>query len=159
MWELKPELPSRLIESFLLEIPVPPLYFGKMPGGRLEVIDGQQRLTALIKFVRNEYCLKRLQSLPSLNGLFFKKLSDEHQAKLSDAPIRSIVIDAGKNQNLRYEIFERLNRGSMGLNEQELRNCVYRGQFCDLLAELEKETIWRRIKGGDKPQPRFVEGR
>src|SRR5438128_11620297 len=47
VWVLKPELPSRLIESFLLEIPVPPLYFGKMQGGRLEVIDGQQRLTTL----------------------------------------------------------------------------------------------------------------
>jgi hypothetical protein len=45
----------------------------------------------------------------------------------------------------------------MGLNEQELRNCVYRGPFCDVLAELEKETIWRRVKGGDKPEPRFVE--
>ena len=157
VWELKPELPSRLIESLLLEIPVPPLYFGKMQGGRLEVIDGQQRLTTLIKFVRNEFRLQRLQSMGSLNGKFFRDMSEEHQAKLSDAPIRSIVIDAGNNQNLRYEIFERLNRGSMGLNEQELRNCVYRGPFCDLLAELEKETIWRRIKGGDKPQPRFIE--
>ena len=136
---------------------MPPLYFGKMPGGRLEVIDGQQRLTSLIKFVRNEFPLQRLQSLPSLNSLFFKNIGEENQAKLSDAPIRSIVIDTGSTQNLRYEIFERLNRGSMGLNEQELRNCVYRGPFCDLLADLEKETIWRRIKGGDKPQPRFIE--
>lgn len=157
VWELKPELPSRLVESLLLEIPVPPIYFGKMPGGRLEVIDGQQRLTTLIKFVRNEFQLQRLQSMGSLNGKHFRDLSEEHQAKLLDATIRSIVIDAGSNQNLRYEIFERLNRGSMGLNEQELRNCVYRGPFCDLLADLEKETIWRRIKGGEKPEHRFVE--
>jgi hypothetical protein len=157
VWELKPELPSRLVESLLLEIPVPPIYFGKMQGGRLEVIDGQQRLTTLIKFVRNEFPLQRLQRMGSLNGKFFRDLSEEHQAKVEDAPIRSIVIDAGNNQNLRYEVFERLNRGSMGLNEQELRNCVYRGPFCDLLAELEKDPIWRRIKGGDKPEPRFVE--
>jgi hypothetical protein len=157
VWVLKPELPSRLIESLLLEIPVPPLYFGKMQGGKLEVIDGQQRLTTLIKFVRNEFHLQRLQSMGSLNGQYFRDMSEEHQLKLLDAPIRSIVIDAGNNQNLRYEIFERLNRGSMGLNEQELRNCVYRGPFCDLLAELEKETVWRRIKGGDTPQPRFIE--
>ena len=135
VWELKPELPSRLVESLLLEIPVPPIYFGKMPGGRLEVIDGQQRLTTLIKFVRNEFPLQRLQRMGSLNGKYFRDLSDEQQAKVLDAPIRSIVIDAGNNQNLRYEVFERLNRGSMGLNEQELRNCVYRGPFCDLLGE------------------------
>ena len=157
VWELKPELPSRLIESVLLEIPIPPIYFGKMPEGRLEVIDGQQRLTTLIKFVRNEFPLQRLQNIGSLNGKYFRDMSAEHQAKVSDASIRSIVIDAGTNQNLRYEIFERLNRGSMGLNEQELRNCVYRGPFCDLLAELEKDAIWRRIRGDDAPQPRFVE--
>jgi hypothetical protein len=157
VWELKPELPSRLIESLLLEIPVPPIYFGKLQGGKLEVIDGQQRLTTLIKFVRNEFHLQRLQNMGSLNGKFFRNMSEEHQAKILDAPIRSIVIDAGKNQNLRYEVFERLNRGSMGLNEQELRNCVYRGQFCDLLADLEKEIVWRRIRGSEKPESRFVE--
>ncbi len=157
VWELKPELPSRLVESLLLEIPVPPIYFGKMPGGRLEVIDGQQRLTTLIKFVRNEFPLQRLQRMGTLNGKHFRDLNVEQQEKVLDAPIRSIVIDAGNNQNLRYEVFERLNRGSMGLNEQELRNCVYRGPFCDLLGELEKDTTWRRIKGGDKPEFRFVE--
>jgi len=145
VWELKPELPSRLVESLLLEIPVPPIYFGRMPGGRLEVIDGQQRLTTLIKFVRNEFPLQRLLRMGSLNGKEFRHLSEEHQAKVMDAPIRSIVIDAGNNQNLRYEVFERLNRGAMGLNEQELRNCVYRGSFCDVLAKLELDKTWRRI--------------
>ncbi|HSH79130.1 MAG TPA: DUF262 domain-containing protein [Herpetosiphonaceae bacterium] len=157
VWELKPELPSRLVESLLLEIPIPPIYFGKMPGGRLEIIDGQQRLTTLIRFVRNEFALQRLQRLGSLNGKLFRDLTDEHQAKVLDAPIRSVVIDAGRNQNLRYDVFERLNRGSMALNEQELRNCVYRGPFCDLLAELEKDSAWRKVKGGDKPESRFVE--
>jgi Protein of unknown function DUF262/HNH endonuclease len=157
VWELKPELPARLVESLLLEIPVPPIYFGKMPGGRLEVIDGQQRLTTLIRFVRNEFHLQKLLRMASLNGKHFRDLSEEHQAKVLDAPIRSIVIDAGNNQNLRYEVFERLNRGAMGLNEQELRNCVYRGPFCDLLAELENDPTWRRIKGTEKPESRFIE--
>jgi hypothetical protein len=142
VWELKPELPSRLIESVLLEIPVPPIYFGKMPGARLEVIDGQQRLTTLIRFVRNEFHLNKLQRLGSLIGKHFRDLSEEYQAKLLDAPIRSVVIDAGNDQTLRYEVFERLNRGAMGLNEQELRNCVYRGSFCDLLAVLERDITW-----------------
>jgi hypothetical protein len=111
----------------------------------------------VIKFVRNEFHLQRLQRLGSLNGKYFRDLSEECQAKLLDAPIRSVVIDAGNNQTLRYEVFERLNRGAMGLNEQELRNCVYRGPFCDLLMVLEGETVWRRIRGTDKPEPRFVE--
>ena len=79
------------------------------------------------------------------------------QEKILDTPIRSIVIDAAKNSDLRYEVFERLNRGSMVLNEQELRNCVYRGPFNDLLAELEEDLAWRTVKGGDGPEPRFKE--
>jgi Protein of unknown function DUF262 len=157
VWGLKPELPSRLIELLLLEIPIPPIYFGKIPGKRLEIIDGQQRLTSLIRFVRNDFALQRLQRMCALNGKRFRDMSEEHQAMVLDATIRTIVIDAGNNHNLRYEVFERLNRGSMQLNEQELRNCVYRGSFCDLLAELEIDPIWRKVKGNDKPDPRFLE--
>lgn len=157
VWGLKPELPSRLIESLLLEIPIPPIYFGKIPGKRLEIIDGQQRLTTLIRFVCNDFALQRLQRMSTLNGKRFRDLSEEHQAMVLDATIRTIVIDAGHNHNLRFEVFERLNRGSMQLNEQELRNCVYRGAFCDLLAELEIDTTWRKVKGSDKPEPRFLE--
>jgi len=157
VWGLKPELPSRLVESLLLEIPIPPIYFGKIPGKRLEIIDGQQRLTTLIRFVRNDFALQRLQRMTTLNGKRFRDLSEEHQAMVLDATIRTIVIDAGNNHSLRYEVFERLNRGSMQLNEQELRNCVYRGPFCDLLAELEMDPIWRKVKGTEKPDPRFLE--
>jgi len=157
VWHLKPELPSRLIESVLLEIPIPPLYFGRLNGGKLEVIDGQQRLTTLIDFVTNKFPLQRLTRMPSLNGQKFRDLSKEHQEKIKDTPIRTVEIDAGRNLDLRYEIFERLNRGSMALNEQELRNCVYRGEYNKLLAELEKDSKWRSVKGGDVPEPRFKE--
>lgn len=157
VWNVRPELPSRLIESLLLEIPIPPIYFGKVADGRLEIIDGQQRLTTLVNFVSNKFPLRGLHRMASLNHKFFKDLSKQHQEKILDTPIRSIVIDAGANTELKYEIFERLNRGSMVLNEQELRNCVYRGPFNDLLAELETDTYWRKAKGGTAPEPRFKE--
>ena len=157
VWSTRPELPSRLIESLLLEIPIPPIYFGKVADGRLEVIDGQQRLTALVNFVSNKAPLRKLHRMSSLNHKFFKDLAKDQQEKILDTPIRSIVIDAGANTELRYEVFERLNRGSMVLNEQELRNCVYRGPFNDLLAELEKDTYWRKAKGGDAAEGRFKE--
>lgn len=157
VWDLKPELPSRLIESVLLKIPIPPIYFGKAPQGHLEVIDGQQRLTTLMRFVGNEFSLRMLHSMSSLNGKFFKDLSLHQQERILDEPIRTIVIDAADNTELRYEIFERLNRGSMPLNEQEIRNCAYRGPFNELLAELEQETYWRKVKGGEAPEQRFRE--
>ena len=157
VWTLRPELPSRLIESLLLEIPIPPIYFGKDVNGQLEMIDGQQRLTTLIDFVSNKFPLRRLNRMASLNHKYFRELSAPMQRKIQDTPIRSITIDVGTNSDLRYEVFERLNRGSMALNEQELRNCVYRGPFNDLLAELERDQSWRRVKGGDVPEPRFKE--
>ena len=157
VWELKPELPSRLVESLLLQIPIPPLYFVRLETGKIEVVDGQQRLTTLIRYVKNEFPLQKLQRLSSLNGKLFRELSDFDQEKILDASIRSIVIDSGTNQDLRYEIFERLNRGAMALKEQEIRNCVYRGLFCDLLAELEQDANWRKVKGTDTPERRFIE--
>jgi Protein of unknown function DUF262/HNH endonuclease len=157
VWKLRPELPSRLIESLLLEIPIPPIYFGKVAGGRLEVIDGQQRLTAMIEFISNKFHLRRLERMQSLNGKFFRELSEENQTKIQDAAVRSVVIDSGSNMDLRYQIFERLNRGSMALNEQELRNCVYRGPFNNLLAELEDDANWRKVRGTATPEPRFIE--
>jgi hypothetical protein len=157
VWKLKPELPSRLIESLLLNIPIPPIYFGKIVGGSMEIIDGQQRLTTLLNYVANKFPLQKLRGLNSLNGKLFKDLPKEHQEKILDSPIRSIVIDAAKNMDLRYEIFERLNRGSMQLNEQEIRNCVSRGPFNDLLLELEKDPTWRKVKGGSEPEGRFKE--
>jgi hypothetical protein len=157
VWELKPELPSRLIESLLLQIPIPPLYFVRLDTGKIEVVDGQQRLTTLIRFVTNQFELQKLQKLSNLNGAGFKDLTERDQEKIMDASIRSIVIDAGTNHDLRYEIFERLNRGAMALNEQEIRNCAYRGPFCDLLSELEKDGNWRKVKGTDTPEPRFIE--
>jgi hypothetical protein len=157
VWNTKPELPSRLIESLLLEIPIPPIYFGKVAEGRLEVIDGQQRLTTLVDFVSNKFALRKLRSMASLNDKQFKDLTKQQQEKILDTPIRSIVIDAAGNTELRYEVFERLNRGSMILNEQELRNCLYRGPFNDLLAELETDSYWRKAKGGSTAEGRFKE--
>jgi hypothetical protein len=157
VWELKPELPSRLIESLLLQIPLPPLYFVRLNTGKIEVVDGQQRLTTLIRFVTNKFKLERLQKLSTLNGKLFKDLTEQEQEKITDATIRSIVIDVGTNHELRYEIFERLNRGAMALNEQEIRNCAYRGAFCDLLADLERDANWRKVKGSDTPEARFKE--
>ncbi|TXH67099.1 MAG: DUF262 domain-containing protein, partial [Thiothrix sp.] len=161
VWQLKPELPSRLIESLLLNIPIPPLYFIRLSTGankgKSEVVDGQQRLTTLIKFIKNEFKLEKLQKLSSLNGKCFRELPEQDQEKILDASIRSIIIDSGENQDLQYEIFERLNRGAMALNEQEIRNCVYRGNFCDLLAELENDANWRKVKGTSSPEGRFAE--
>jgi len=92
-----------------------------------------------------------------LNGKHFAQGSESQQAKIENAQIRSVSIDAGNNPSLRYEVFERLNRGSMAQGEMEIRNCVYRGDFCDLLARLESEKVGRDVRGTPSPAPRFDE--
>jgi hypothetical protein len=140
-----------------LDIPIPPIYFAQMPGSNLEVIDGQQRLTTLVHFLDNKMPLQKLHRISSLNGKLFKDISDDQQEKILDSQIRSVVIDTGSSPDLRYEVFERLNRGSVALNEQELRNSIYRGPFRDLLSQLEKDSSWRKVKGSNEPEPRFKE--
>ena len=81
------------------------------------------------------------------------------ESKVMDAPIRSIVIDAGNNRNLRDGVLERLNRGAIGLNEQALHNCVHLGPFRDLLAELENVPAWRSIKSAERPESSVDHGR
>ena len=155
VWRLKPELPSRLIESLLLNIPVPPVYFAKLANGMLEVIDGQQRLTTIFRFVDNNFPLQKLERMKSLNGSSFSQLTEQQRGKILDSQICSVVIETGSDDQMRYEIFERLNRGAMALNEQEIRNCVYQGPFCNLLATLEQDDFWRKVKGGQQPEPAF----
>ena len=82
VWALRPELPSRLIKSVLLGIPIPPIYFGKDTEGRLEMIDGQQRLTTLVDFVTNKFQLRKLNRMASLNGKLFKDLPQPQQEKI-----------------------------------------------------------------------------
>jgi hypothetical protein len=148
---------SRLIESILLDIPIPPLYFIELKDHLLEVVDGQQRLTTIINFVSGKFKLEKLRKLANLNGKYFKDLDDSSQRKIHQFTLISFVVKAGNNDDLRYEIFERLNRGAVALKPQEIRNCVYRGPFCDLLAVLEKSKEWRKVKGGDKPGTNFIE--
>jgi hypothetical protein len=76
-----------------------------------------------------------------------------------NALIGSIEIDAGNNRNLRYGVVERSHRGAIGLNEQEHRNGIHRGPFCDVLAKLENVPTWRPINGVEKPESSVGHGR
>src|SRR5262249_26841884 len=102
---------SRLIESVILEVPPPVFYLPESADGKEEVIDGQQRLSAFFRFLHNEYPLKGLKALPQLNGRYFKDLDKPTQKLIRDSPIRTILFRKESDENLRFEIFERLNTG------------------------------------------------
>ena len=144
---------SSLIESALLGIPIPAVYLSEEYDGKYNVIDGQQRLNAFFSFISGkfpdgkEFRLEGLTSFTDINGQKFKELSEDLQEKITGYAIRVIRFLKNSDSDLQFEIFARLNTGSVSLNDQEMRNCVYRGTFNDLLGELSKNTKFRSLLG------------
>jgi hypothetical protein len=114
-------------------------------------------LTAFFSFIDGklpdgkEFKLFGLKSNKELNGKGFKELSIADQRKISRCQIRVITFKKDSDPDLQFEIFERLNSGSVKLNEQELRNCVYRGTFNNLIKELAEKKEFREILGLKDP--------
>jgi hypothetical protein len=146
---------SRLIESLILGVPLPIFYLAEGADGKDEVIDGQQRLSAFFRFLHNEYPLKGLKALPQLNGRYFKDLDRPTQRQIRDSSVRTVVFKKESDENLRFEIFERLNTGAVPLNRQELRNCVYRGPYNQLLFDLAKDPDYMWLMGLTSPEKRM----
>ncbi len=139
-WELKKK--SRLIESFLVNIPVPPVFLYETEFAIYEVMDGQQRLSTIHEFFNNEFALQGLEMLPKLNGLRLSELPPVIRAGLERRSLSAIVLlkestpDEERSFILRQAVFERLNTGGVQLNAQEVRNCLQASPFNDLLHEL-----------------------
>ncbi len=134
VWDRKQA--SRLIESFLLDIPVPVVYLAKTEDGKYEVIDGLQRLTSVFRFFDNELALNGLDILTDLNRKTFNDLDEPLQHKLEDTTLRSFELSSDTNKDIHFVVFERLNTGGTKLNDMEIRNCLFRGPLNDLIKEL-----------------------
>lgn len=153
---------SLLIESFLLGLPVPQVFFYIDAINKSQVIDGQQRIMSVVYFldgyfgsesIQGKKTVFRLQGLD--NGSPFAKkrfedLSESHQRKLKNAVLRAINIrqlnPQGEATSV-YHIFERLNTGGTPLKPQEIRNCVFRGNLVRILRDLNQDKNWRKILG------------
>jgi len=148
------EVSSRLIESLILNIPVPLIYISQDVDvdeevgddvSRYSVIDGQQRLTAIFKFFKNNYSLEGLDVLGELNGSFYSDLPPFLIRRLEERTIRCLRIDSTLDNQVKYDIFERLNSGSVKLEAQELRNATCRGPFKDLIKKLSKNADFVKV--------------
>lgn len=146
---------SRLIESVVLDVPLPIVYLAEEPDGRESVVDGQQRLTAFFDFLDSSLALKGLEARPDLNGKRFSQLDKLLQNKIRRFSIRVITIRKESDKDLKFEIFERLNTGAVPLNDQELRNCIYRGPYNKLLRELASDSDFMFLLGISQPERRM----
>lgn len=138
---------SRLIESLLLNVPIPVCYFAEDANGAYEVIDGLQRLTTIKNFLEDDFALSGLSVLTELDGKKFKELAPRDRRRLENRTIRCIVITEDSNPDIKFDVFERLNTGAAMLTAQELRNSVYRGPFNDQLKVLAEEDFFTKLVG------------
>ncbi|RKH68109.1 DUF262 domain-containing protein [Corallococcus aberystwythensis] len=144
---------SKLIESFIMNIPVPPLFVYESDLAKYEVMDGQQRITAIQDFYSNKLTLEGLEQWPELNGRIYDKLPSEIRKGIDRRSISYIVLlkesaeTTEEEALLRQQVFERLNTGGVELENQEIRNCIYHGKFNKLLLDLTKNSKFREAWG------------
>lgn len=159
---------SKLVESFLVGLPVPAVFFySEDQSQKYLVIDGQQRLRSIFfyfegyfglerKGVRPVFRLRGLNQQSQFHNRTFEDLHEEDKRKLKRATLRTFIVrqldpDDGTSM---YHIFERLNTGGTLLANQEIRNCVCHGKFAGFLDEINKRENWRRILGKQEPDTR-----
>jgi hypothetical protein len=139
---------SYLVESLFLGLPVPSVYVASNPDGTWEVVDGLQRISTLIHFMSDSTdALGQIGATYPLELTDLKKLSSFNKFKFADLPtplrlhfskrsIRVTALSDKSDPEIRFEVFERLNKGGVTLTPQEVRACIYRGPFAELLRDL-----------------------
>lgn len=157
-WDV--ETSSRLIESLILNIPIPTIYISQDVDVDLEteeyrysVIDGQQRLTAMYSFFKDKFPLTGLETLEELNECFYRDLPPFLIRRLEERTVKCLRIDSTIDAQVKLDIFERLNSGSVKLEPQELRNAVFSGKFNVLCKELGKNENFRTLLQVDLDNP------
>ena len=149
------KLASRLIESILLNVPIPPCYLSQNDDFELDVIDGQQRLFSIYRFMDNQFALSLLEVLKDINGSRFHELPHSLQRKLETHTLRLIAVTNESHPEIKFDVFQRLNTNTVPLNAQELRNCVYRGALNELLKDAVGYEPWLRILKRRTPDKRM----
>ena len=175
----RPQQQSAFIESLIVGLPIPFLFFYQSPDGRMEIVDGSQRMRAMRAFLRENLRLSDLVLVPELDGFAFSDLPPDRRNKLEDVTIRTIVLDPSTDASTRAEMFARINKSGTVANEAEIRRGSLPGPVTDLIFELaespnfvaatplslqvvnqrEREELVTRffayLEGWDTPQGRF----
>jgi len=145
-WDVQRQ--SRLIESFLMNVPVPPIFLNEDNYGQYSVIDGKQRLFSIVDFLSGRLELSGLEVFSDINGLSIRELPSRLQSVLKTRPtLRAIIILRQSDQDVKFEVFQRLNTGGVRLNPQEIRNSTYPGPFNDMLLELSECRQFHALLG------------
>ncbi len=152
---------SLLIESFIMNIPIPPIFLYERDYSFYEILDGKQRISSIVKFYNNEYALEGLEVWSELNGKKYCDLPIRVKEGLDRRYLSSIIMlkesikESFEVNKLKKMVFERLNTGGLKLYPQESRNAIFGGAFNELCKELAKLKEFRLIWGFKKNKPQL----
>lgn len=145
-WDISRQ--SKLIESFLMNVPIPPIFLNEDDYGTYSIIDGKQRLHAIYSYLTNVFSLEGLEVFQALNGKHFEELDSRLQNILNTrSNLRAIIILRQSDPTTQFEVFKRLNTGGVHLNDQEIRNCALNGNFNELLIRLSENEVFAKLIG------------
>lgn len=136
---------SRFIESLIMGLPIPFVFFWEMPDGRLEIVDGSQRLRTIAEFIFGGFQLGELDPLTRLSGFRFENLPESRQRKIKNRSVRGIVLNEHADEAARLDMFERINTGSKTANTAEIRRGALAGPFLDVVVELANEPLLAQL--------------
>ncbi|MFN0257723.1 DUF262 domain-containing protein [Pedobacter ureilyticus] len=144
IWE--PSRQSKFIESLILGLPIPLIFVAEIEEtGRLEIVDGSQRIRTLAAFINNQLKLSKLDKLSEINGFYFQDLKPSRQRLIKNSSMRMIVLSSRANEEIRNDMFGRINTSSVPLLPMETRRGIYRGKFMDFITELANDALFRKL--------------
>lgn len=140
---------SRLIESLMLRIPLPMFYFSADEKDYYHVVDGLQRLNTIYNFVKNEnsFTLKNLEFWEEYNGYRFTDLEPYLQNRILETTLQVTIINPSTPENVKRNVFKRINTGGYPLSAQEIRHALYQGKSTDLLEKLIANEDFKKVMG------------
>ncbi|GAA0580485.1 DUF262 domain-containing protein [Streptomyces crystallinus] len=142
-WE--PERKSKFIESLIMGLPIPFIFFWEMEDGKLEIVDGSQRLRTIEEFLHKGLRLGELDQLSNVSYFTFDDLPESRQRKIRNRSIRGIVLNEHADEAARLDMFERINTGSKNANTAEIRRGALAGPFMRLVIELASDARFARL--------------
>lgn len=136
-------------------IPIPLFYFFESKDAKIQIVDGRQRITTVIDFMNDKFKLGKLNIIKNLNkddkdesnGKKFSDLDALLQRKIEDYQIDTYIIQPPTPEKIKFDIFDRVNRGGTRLNNQEMRNALYQGNATKLIDELSELDIFKKATG------------
>lgn len=140
-----PEKQSRFIESVILGLPIPMMFVADMDDGRLEIVDGAQRIQTLEQFMNGDIKLSKLDRLPAINKFRFHDLPISQQRKIGTKALRVVVLEDTTTADLRQEIFNRVNTSGERARASEVRRGAYVGPFMDFVSEMASNHLFSKL--------------